>query len=413
MVYSNVCKGVTALVVLGLSAATANAQDLSLDELRQQIERISAENQELQEKVDSIAPEMDADGISLGGAVRWQYVWTDYGEGNKDRGGDIDFDIFRLDLDGKMGDVILSAQYRWFEYMEALRHAYAGYNFGEDWQAQVGIVIQPFGVMPYNSHNYFFSSNFYIGLEDNNGAGVRFTKRSDDWDLDFAYILNDELGGADGAVRNKTARYNYDVTGIRLPGEGVYDAPTQLAAENNTLMVRAARKWDLGEDRMFELGGSLQAGDFHDGMNSVGDRRNYGIHAVYQTGPWEFHGQFATYDYDLDMANEGVIVAAYGYQDTIASSADSYTANVAYSKPVSIGPITNLTFYNNYSQITNKTGYEEDTVMNVLGVAVTSGGLYTYVDLVTAKNQPFIGGTMVGESDSYNTRFNINFGYYF
>ena len=63
--------------------------------------------------------------------------------------------------------------------------------------------------------------------------------------------------------------------------------------------------------------------------------------------------------------------------------------------------------------MTNKTGDLEDTVMNVLGVAVSAGGLYTYFDLVTAKNQPFVGGTLAGNSGDYNTRFNINIGYYF
>src|SRR5690554_4055925 len=119
----------------------------------------------------------EEDGITVGGAVRFQYVLADYDEGQKNRGGDLDFDIFRLDLNGRKGDVILSAQYRWFNYMQALRHAYMGYDFNEQWQGQIGIVIQPFGTMPYNSHSYFFSSNFYLGLEDNNGAGIKFTKR--------------------------------------------------------------------------------------------------------------------------------------------------------------------------------------------------------------------------------------------
>src|SRR5690554_5210829 len=128
----------------------------------------------------TIAHAEEADGITVGGAVRFQYVLANYDEGQKNRGGDLDFDIFRLDLDGRKGDVILSAQYRWFNYMQALRHAYIGYDFTDQWQGQIGVVVQPFGVMPYNSHSYFFSSNFYLGLEDNNGSGIKFIKRSSD-----------------------------------------------------------------------------------------------------------------------------------------------------------------------------------------------------------------------------------------
>ena len=74
--------------------------------------------------------------------------------------------------------------------------------------------------------------------------------------------------------------------------------------------------------------------------------------------------------------------------------------------------MTNLTFYNDYSLVTNKSADLEDTTMNVLGVAVSAGGMYTYIDYVTAKNQPFIGGTMVGNGGT-ERRFNINVGYYF
>ena len=381
--------------------------------LAAEIDRIESEFELLKRKVDSLEMDREEDGITIGGAVRFQYVVTDYDDAQRSRGGDLDFDIFRLDFNGRMGDVILSAQYRWFEYMDAFRHAYFGYDFAEDWQGQVGMVIQPFGVMPYNSHSYFFSSNFYLGMEDNNGAGIRLRKRSSDWDLDFAFILNDELGGATGLVRSPADRYNYDVVGIRLPGEGIYDEPTQVAGENNTFMTRAARKWHWDDERMLELGVSLQYGRFNDGQENMGDRENLGLHAVYHTGPWEFHAQYATYDYTFDVATEGVVLGAYAYFDTVPESADIYTANIAYNLPVDIGPITHLQLYNNYSLVTNKRGFNDDTVMNVIGMSVTAGGMFTYVDLVTAKNQPFVNGAIGADGGSTNTRFNINFGYYF
>ena len=52
--------------------------------------------------------------IKVGGAVRFQYGIKDYDEDDKDRGGDFDFDTFRLDVNGSIGDVKLSAQYRWY-----------------------------------------------------------------------------------------------------------------------------------------------------------------------------------------------------------------------------------------------------------------------------------------------------------
>ena len=367
------------------------------------------------EEAEALAVEQDrqsSGGIQFGGAVRFQYVLADYDEGQKNRGGDIQFDTFRLNFDGEMNGAILSAEYRWFEYMDALRHAYFGYNFTPEWQGQIGVVIQPWGVLPYNSHSYFFSSNFYLGFEDNPGTGIKLQHRSNTWDLDFAFILNDELGGSTGDVRSRADSYNYNITGIRLPGEDIYADPEFAASENNTLISRVAHKWDLNGD-LLELGVSAQYGDVDDGLGSVGSKRALGLHARYETGPWEFHGQWTHYDYDLDIENTGIIVGAYAYYDTIPTRADIYTANIAYNYPFAWGPVESLQFYNNTSLITNKRLFTEDTWMNVAGMAVAAGGIYTYFDLVSALNQPFVNGSVAGESESWNTRFNINFGYYF
>lgn len=368
------------------------------------------------EDVEGLDEALDAaenDPISIGGAVRFQYVYEDYNEGNRDRAGDLDFDIFRLDFNGEIGDVILSAQYRWFQYMDALRHAYFGYNFTEEWQGQIGIVNVPFGNLPYNSHNYFFSSNFYVGLEDEHDAGVRFLYRTDVWDFDIGFYKSDEQGGADSGASSRADKYSYDPVGIRTAGSGIYDEPDLGFGENNSWALRGVRKFDLGDDQSAELGASVFWGGLHDGTDDIGDQSAWAIHGKYNYDRWEFMGQISEYDYDMDIQNSGIVVGAYAYYDTIPTSATSYTANVAYSLPVEIGPITNLTFYNNYSIITDKAEYQEDTYMNVLGMALSAGGVYTYFDIVTAKNQPFVGGSMAGESNDTNTRFNINFGYYF
>lgn len=370
---------------------------------------LSARMERLEDKV----KEAENAPIRIGGAVRSQFVWEDYNEGNKDRNGDWDFDLIRIDYSGSIGDVILSAQYRWFQYMESVQHAWVGYNFDDNWQGQIGITKVPFGVTPYNSNNYFFSSNFYVGLEDDHDAGVKLLYRDDEWDFDIAFFKNDEQGGVDGYVSNRDDRYAYDPLGVRLAGEGIYDTPTLQVAEANSFAGRVARKYQFSDDRSFEWGLSGQFGQMHDGTNDVGDRSAYAAHGVYSVDRWTFMGQVSQYEYDMDMANDGIVVGAYAFYDTIPSKATLYTANVSYSMPVKIGPISNLTFYNDYSLMTDKEDGSEDTMMNVLGVAVSAGGLYTYFDLVTAKNQPFVGGSMVGDSNETNTRFNINIGYYF
>lgn len=252
-----------------------------------------------------------------------------------------------------------------------------------------------------------------MGLEDDHDAGVKFLYRDAEWDFDIAFFKNDEQGGVDGFVSDREDRYAYDPLGVRLTGEGIYDTPELAVGESNSFAARVARKYALSEDSSFEVGLSGQLGKMNDGSDDVGDRSAFAVHGVYSIDRWTFMGQVSQYDYDMDMANEGIVVGAYAFYDTIPSRATLYTANIAYSLPVNIGPISNLTFYNDYSLMTNKRGGGEDTVMNVLGMAVSAGGLYTYFDLVTAKNQPFVGGSMAGDSTDTKTRFNINIGYYF
>ena len=48
------------------------------------------------------------DGITFGGAIRTNYSYTSYDDGNKNRGGDFDFDIFRINMSGEIGGVTLN-----------------------------------------------------------------------------------------------------------------------------------------------------------------------------------------------------------------------------------------------------------------------------------------------------------------
>ncbi len=402
--------------VKALEAKVAEQQQPVLEEKEVKIVRESVQNETLVTRVEALEERVEENKnapIQIGGAVRVQYVWEDYNEGQRDRGGDFDFDLLRIDYRGEIGDVILSAQYRWFQYMDVVQQAWVGYNFTDEWQGQVGVTTVPFGNTPYNSNSYFFSSNFYVGLEDDHDMGIKMLYRTDDWDFDFAFFKSDEMGGADGYVSSKSDRYAYDPVGVRLSGEGIYDDPIALAAESNSWAFRGARKFSLGAESSAELGASLQFGDMNNGVDNIGDRYAWAVHGLYSFDRWAFKGQITQYNYDLDLVEEGIIVGAYAFYDTIPSKANLYTASAAYSLPVQWGPVTNLTFYNDFSLMTNKRFYTEDTLMNVLGMAVSAGGLYTYFDIVTARNQPFIGGSMIGESKDTSTRFNVNIGYYF
>ncbi len=370
--------------------------------------RLEQEILDLRARFDASETEEPDLGIEIGGAVRFQYSVEDYARGNADRGGDIDFDTFRLDFNGELGGVLLSAQYRWYQYMNVIHHAWVGYQFDDLWQAQVGITRVPFGNLPFNSHNFFFSTNYYVGLEDDYDAGIKLVREGEIHDLRIAFFKNDELGGLDGFVDNPTDRYSYDVIGIRAPGEGIFDPPQTIISEYNGWVFRYT--YDLyGSD----VGASFLIGRFRDQDLTVGNRWAYAVHSNTTIDRWNLQLQFTDYDYDVDDTGL-LVVGAYSFYDTIPAQARLYTANLAYRLPVDCGPVTELLFYNDFNVMTDKSGgLAENTYLNVAGVAVSAGGLYTFFDLLSATNQPFVGGSLGSDSDNWNTRFNVNVGYYF
>ncbi len=351
------------------------------------------------------------DGIKLGGAVRFQYSNEGYEKANRRRGGDGDFDIFRLDLDGSIGDVELSAQYRWFQYMSAVQHAWVGYKFSDASEGRLGLVKLPFGAQPFDSHNYFFSSNYYLGLEDSYFMGAKYLFASDPWNVQLAFFKNDGMGGVDGYVSNRSDSYTYNVVGYRDANEDTFDDPAHPIGTTDTVAARVAYTFHANADSSVELGASALHGGLDDATRSVGHYGAYAVHLNANHGPWNLQLQAAHYDYSVQDATR-LAVGAYHFYDSIAARANSYTGNLAYRWPVSWGPISELTFYNDYSIVGRKSGGLPHTWMNVTGVSVAAGGLFTYFDFVTARNQPFIGGSMAGDGEVEH-RFNINLGYYF
>jgi hypothetical protein len=399
-------------VSLCSQSVLANTDELThlkkqLTELQKQIHKIEAQTKKAKQQQSK-----PSSGVKVGGAVRTNYSHTSYNDGNKNRGGDFDFDLFRINFSGEVGDVELNAEIRFFDYMSAIKYAYAAYDFTDDWQVQAGITKVPFGNWPYNSHNYFFSTNYYIGLEDDHDLGVLFQRKlADNWQLDIGFFKNDELGGIDGYVNDRADRYSYDVVGYRQNSDGIYDSPADPIGEYNTFAARYGYHIQHSGGST-EIGLSGQMGGLHDGEKRVGDSLAWALHLNSHIGPWNLQLQHGEYDYDIEGVDR-MAVGAYAFYDSIAANATTTSANIAYNLPIKWGAVTGLQFYNDFSTIYDKSDASEDTWMNVTGVSVSAGGLFTYFDLVHARNQPFVGGSIAGDSSDTERRFNINIGYYF
>ncbi len=381
---------------VGSVVSTAAAQ--SAEALQAEIDALEARLAELEG-----APE--GPNLDIGGAARFQYAYRDWDDASKDKGGDLEFDVFRLNLDGDYRNITFSAEYRWYEYMHVVHHAWVGYRFDEDLEARLGVNKVPFGLLPFASHNFFFSSNFYLGLEDDYDSGIKLLHDRGPWRFALAFYKNADWGNA-----SSFDRYSYDIV--------VDEAEGQHNEETNQLNARAAYDWQIDESFHVELGTSLQYGELYNRVTSdKGDRWAAAVHADAYLNRWNLQLQVTRYEYDPDnppgVSDAVVRVGAYGYSEYIPAEATSYIANLAYEWPVQWGAIEAVTFYNDFSYVDKDESAFEETIMNVLGFSVAAGPVFTYFDYVVAKNQPFIGGTMADDTDDWNTRFNVNVGYYF
>ncbi|GET34453.1 outer membrane beta barrel protein [Prolixibacter bellariivorans] len=351
--------------------------------------------------------------VQIGGALRFNYRYKAWDKANTNVGGDFVLDMFRINAKARYGKLFLNAEYRFYPSDFGggmLKQGFVGYDFTPKTQLQIGVNQVPFGALPYASHSWFFNLPYYIGLEDDYDTGIKLVHSTDDWDFMMAFYKNAEGGktwntfsdGSSGYGVDK-ARYSYDVAGDD--------------EERGQWNGRIARKFGHSEVGLSAEYGRL----FNHVTKGNGDHYAFAAH---------FDGNFLpkqqlnvklealTYAYNSDANTNTVTMAAYNYTYQVAKEGQVYTAGVAYTIPVSFGPITSVQFYEDYNYMNKNVDGFLDTQMNVVGALIsTSAGLYTYVDYASGKNQDWFGpwghGLGQGSDNEWHSWFNINIGYYF
>jgi len=364
----------------------------------------------------------DESPLRVGGALRVNYVYKDWDD-NWGGIGELAFDTARINLEWTDDVLIGSLEYRYYRDKHTgghdyhmLHHGWVGLRIDDKQELHAGVQKVPFGILPYASHNWFFQLGYYVGLEDDYDLGIKYLRGNDDWDLQIAWYAQDE--GSWSGESDDSARYSYD-----LVREG-----TNGNRERDQFNVRIARNLVHSNDMKAELGLSLQYGSVTNrNTGKTGDQSALAVHLNANWGRWNLMLQGAQYTNDvkndplLDASPDGsfVVMGAYDAAYNVASDGGLYSVGIAYSLPVSLGPVSNLTFYNDYSLLSKDNASFSNTRQNVLGVAIAAGKFYTYVDMATGKNHPWLGGDWVNglaagvAGDGWHTRFNINVGYYF
>lgn len=337
------------------------------------------------------------DDFHLGGAIRFNHSWLDYGPGKGQ--GSTDLELVRIDSRGSRGAFSYSLQYRFYDGFDAIHHAWIGYSASGQWQLRAGVQQVPFGLLPYASHSFWFGSGYYLGIEDDYDIGLVWERSDDGASWHAGLFFADEYG--DG---KRFDRYSFDLAQTAgLPYR-----------ERERLVLRHARQGERGEATL-EWGLSAFAGR----IEAVDSGRRFdhagiALHAQWQREAWTLQGQWAAYRYDVP--GQRVALSAFAFPFEAASAAQVLSANLAYDPPKPAW-LDSLRCYNNLSTTQVSGAGRRDSWQNVTGCSLGRGPAFAYVDWIAGYNMWFIGGPGIGIDDAggarWRSRLNINLGFYF
>lgn len=337
------------------------------------------------------------DDFHLGGAVRFNAGWLDYGAGKQDF--DSELELLRVDSRGRRGRLSYALQYRVYQDFDALHHAWLGLDEVAGGQLRAGVQQVPFGLLPYASQSFWFGSGYYLGIEDDYDAGLVWERRSEPVDWQLGLFVADEYGDA-----GRFERYSFDVA----------STPALPYRERSRLLLRRAQRWQQGAANL-EWGASAFAGEVE---NRVDGRRHghyaAALHLQWQRGDWTLQGQWAGYRYAIPESR--IALSAFAFPFEAASRAQVLSANIVRALPRPAW-LDSFSCYNNLSSTRAVGAGRRDSWQNVSGCSFGRGPMFAYVDWIAGYNMWFIGGPGVGIDDPggqrWRSRLNLNLGFYF
>lgn len=358
--------------------------------------------------------------LRVGGAMRANYAIGDYPETDGasrafEDGGNFNLDTFRINLDYADGPYLGKLEYRWYNGYHFLHTGWLGYQFDEKRQLQLGVNRVPFGPKAYGvSQSWFFDQHYYLGLADDMDLGVKYHHEAGNWKWDVAYYFADE--GDYTGTSSDSARFSYDV--VNESGDG-YE-------ERNQFNLRGIYRFSTNNVET-DLGASLQYGELKSrGVQHDGDRYAASVHMVNKWGQFTLASQISYYRFDVDsrqpLATDKLVqMGAYDFPSTAA--AEAWIPAISLSYYLETNQIAWLDYvipYIEYSSVVKVEDSFNDSELATIGAAWAKDNWYIYTDLSASNGNEFIGGDAAfgdrlgaNQDDDWQTRFNINFGYYF
>lgn len=349
--------------------------------------------------------------VTIGGALRFNYNLSSWKEGQKDRGGDFGYDMFRLNVEGSYEGLFFNTEYRLYSDAfggDFLKEGVVGYNFDEKRSIEIGLAKVPFGNERYNSHNFFLNLPYYVGLEDDYDMGVVYTYSGKKMEYHFGFFKNSEELRFGSDTESSPNRYSYDIVGRNK----------EINQFNGKIVYKPE------SFKQHKIGASAKYGQIYNlDTQDNGDRYAFAIHYDYQTEDWIVKAQALTAAFHPKNApgesREFIQMGAYGVPYEVASEFEIYNIGISRIFDIDTKVFKHIELYNDFGYMNKRNKDFTDSFMNVVGVLFSSGPIYCFIDYAAGYNHSWLGGNFVddfgvGNPDAkWEARFNINIGYYF
>lgn len=367
--------------------------------------------------------ESNKDSLSIGGALRYNILLTDYGGNLTTNDRQFTFDVWRLNVYAQRSGIQMDFEYRFYPTYAThfIHHGWIGTRLGRSTQLKVGVTKVPFGLLPYASNSWWFSTAYYAGFEDDYDIGFTAEYDSAGWNLQAGYFMQSEPNGPatleyDGIqLANNTARYSYDIV----------ETANETNSERSQFNGRVAYDWQHGGESSIVLGASAEYGRiYNEVLDDFGHHTAVAVHAHGNYGRFDIKAEYLRYDIearnDQGRSLDQVQMGAYGFGTyPVAAEASMYIGGLAYRVPVEDWFLDSMTIYDDVTVVDKRGRGFHNTVQNVVGISFGIGDVYGYLDVASGQNHPWLNdryGVGLGRGQAgprWNTRLNFNIGYYF
>jgi len=354
--------------------------------------------------------------VNFGGALWLRGVSIPYLEESPANSRGFYIDQFRLSVDGDYGlkdstKLIFSSQIRFFTYQTLIQHMWMGFERPRGHSLKFGVTQVPFGTLPGSTNSFWYSLNYYIGLEDDRDGGIKYQFARNGWDVHLAYFIN--------------AEYN-DATALNRFAPDLIRSGDQQNEERNQGNIRLARTFETPGGNSTEVGLSGEIGQIRNRTTGEnGTRWKAAFHYVGNYGNWEPKFQFSRYVYDpanpAEVDGRLVQVGFFESSRLIAARANSLNASLKRDFDVNWWLFEKLDLYFDYSRVFKDEDAFADSELINPGAVLQAGPFYYWLDFMWGRNAWFFNdspensGPGVGaiNPERYEYRMNVSLEWFF